>query len=174
MFRPLLLGLLVVVSGTAQAATLKLDVHAADENGHVRSHFVYNASGCHGDNVSPALEWHGAPEGTSGFAITVYDPDASGGWWHWVVLDIPAITDRLEEGATLPPGAFALKNSFGHARWDGPCPPPDDPPHHYVFTVYALDTAALGLPAIASPQDAKAAIAQHTLAKTSVTLTYGR
>lgn len=174
MFRTLILGLLVAAAGTAQAATFKLEVHAADTHDHVRRHFVYNASGCHGDNVSPAMAWQGAPENTSGYAVTVYDPDARGGWWHWIVLDIPSIADQLKQGAMLPPGAYALKNSFGHARWDGPCPPPGDPPHHYVFTVYALDTAALGLPADASPEAAKAAITQHTLAKAQVTYTYGR
>lgn len=174
MFRPLLLSLLVAVTGMAQAATFKLETHAGDANGHVRKHFVYNASGCHGDNVSPALSWHGAPKGTRGFAVTVYDPDANGGWWHWIVLDIPPTTHQLKQGAMLPPGAFAVKNSFGHARWDGPCPPADDPPHHYIFTVYALDTAALGLASDASPLRAKTALDKHNLGQASVTLTYGR
>lgn len=174
MSRLLLLSLLVALSGTAQAATFKLKVNAADAHGHVRRHFVYKASGCHGGNVSPSLAWHGAPKGTRGFAVTVYDPDAKGGWWHWIVLDIPRITQHIKQGGPLPPGAFALENSFGHARWDGPCPPADNPPHHYVFTVYALDTAALGLSADTTPAEAKIAMAKHILGKVSVTYTFGR
>lgn len=174
MSRLLLLSLLVALTGTVHAATFELKVNAADAHGHVRQHFVYNASGCHGGNVSPRLTWQGAPKGTTGFAVTVYDPDATGGWWHWIVLDIPQIAHQIKPGGPLPPGAFALKNSFGHARWDGPCPPTDDSPHHYVFTIYALDTAALGLSADATPAEAKAALAKHSLGKASVTYTYDR
>ncbi len=170
----LLLGLTAAAAATAQAATFKLDVHAGDAQGHVRSEFVYNQSGCQGENMSPTIDWEGAPDNASGYAVTVHDPDADGGWWHWIVLDIPPTTHRLKQGEPLPPGAFALKNSFGHEQWDGPCPPVGDPPHHYVFTVYALDTAALGVAATDSPAAAKAAIVKHTLAKASVTLTYGR
>lgn len=174
MFRILLLGLLVAVTSTAQAATFKLEVQAADSHDRIEQRHVYNADGCHGDNQSPALRWENAPKDTSGFAVTVYDPDAGDGWWHWVVMDIPAIYRHIGKDKMLPPGAFALKNSFGHARWDGPCPPAGDPAHHYEFTVYALDTAALGLTADTSPEEAKAAIARHTLDKARVTYTYKR
>ena len=35
-----------------------------------------------------------------------------------------------------------VNNDFGDPSYDGPCPPAGVPPdaHHYVFTVYALDT----------------------------------
>lgn len=168
------LTLLITLSGAAHAGQFSLRVDAADADGRIRQPFVYDASGCHGDNVSPALAWSDAPKGTSGFAVTVYDPDAADGWWHWIVLDIPLITHQLKQGEPLPPSAFALANSFGHTRWDGPCPPKADPPHHYVFTVYALDTAALGLTRSATPAAAKAAIEEHAIDKASVTLTYGR
>ncbi len=174
MFRTLFLALLVAATGPVQAATFKLEVHAADADGRIERVHVYNASGCRGDNRSPTLRWENPPEGTSGYAVTVYDPDAEGGWWHWVVLDIPAITTRIDEDGTLPPGAFALKNSFGHPGWDGPCPPKGDAPHHYRFTVYALDTAALALTAETSPEEAMAAIRRHALGKAQVTYTYGR
>jgi Raf kinase inhibitor-like YbhB/YbcL family protein len=174
MIRTLLLTLLVAVTGTAQAATFKLQAHAADANGHIKKQYVYNASGCDGDNVSPAIRWKHPPKNTRAFALTVYDPDAKGGWWHWVVLDIPQMTHDLKQGGPLPAGAFALKNSFGHERWDGPCPPKGDKPHHYVFTIYALDVAALGLAADASREDLKDTLATHTLGKAHVTYTYGR
>ncbi len=62
-----------------------------------------------GGDVSPALSWSGVPSNAQSLAITVFDPDAgSDGWWHWVVVDIPAKTTALAQGAglgKLPDGA---------------------------------------------------------------------
>jgi phosphatidylethanolamine-binding protein (PEBP) family uncharacterized protein len=48
-------------------------------------------AGCGGKNISPALSWSGAPNGTKSFALSIYDPDAptGSGYWHWVVFNIP-------------------------------------------------------------------------------------
>src|SRR5881397_409127 len=82
---------------------------------------VFNSFGCSGKNVSPALKWSGAPKDTKSFAVTVYDPDAptGSGWWHWVVINIPATATELPEGAGgtdakgLPAGAVQGKTDFG-------------------------------------------------------------
>lgn len=113
---------------------------------------VYNGFGCKGENISPALEWSGAPEGTKSFALLCHDPDAptgGAGWWHWLVVNIPASATRLEkdagraDGSKLPEGAVQVTTDFGSPGWGGPCPPAGDKPHRYIFTLYALKTERL-------------------------------
>ncbi len=96
-----------------------------------------------GEDVSPALEWSGVPDGTGSFAVVVHDPDAPlvDGFTHWVAYNIPSDATGLPEGDD---GATAGENSFGNQGYNGPAPPPGHGPHHYYFWVYALD-ADLGL-----------------------------
>jgi hypothetical protein len=45
---------------------------------------VFNGMDCKGNNISPEVQWQGAPAGTKSYALTMYDPDAptGSGWWH--------------------------------------------------------------------------------------------
>jgi len=114
--------------------------------------------------------------------LTIYDPDAptGSGWWHWVVINIPANVNKLPANAgaihstTLPAGAVQVRSDFGMAAWGGPCPPKGDKPHHYIFTVYALKTDKLDIPASASAALAGYMIHSNMLGKTSFTVRYGR
>lgn len=143
---------------------------------------VFNGFGCTGKNTSPALQWSGAPAGTKSFALTVYDPDAptGSGWWHWVVYNIPATATGLPEGAGnadgkgLPAGAVQGRTDFGSAAFGGACPPPGDKPHRYVFTVFALKTDKIDVPADASAALIGFMVHANTLANASFTAHYGR
>ena len=59
---------------------------------------------CDGEDISPALSWSGAPEGTRYFALVMDDPDAPGGTFtHWVIFNIPADSQGLAEAVAPPP-----------------------------------------------------------------------
>jgi Raf kinase inhibitor-like YbhB/YbcL family protein len=158
------------------AHATEFQVQVAGEHGRLSLSSSFRGFGCTGDNRAPAVHWQHAPAGTRSYALTVYDPDAptGSGWWHWVVINLPASSTALPPGGSLPAGAFAVRNDYGQASWGGPCPPEGDAPHHYIFTVYALDVAGLELPKDASPALAGFMIHSHMLGKAQVTLTYGR
>jgi Raf kinase inhibitor-like YbhB/YbcL family protein len=141
---------------------------------------VYDRSGCHGGNTSPALFWSHRPAGTRSFAVLLLDPDApGGGWWHWAVFDIPATVRSLPAGAgdparhLLPAGAIQVRNDWGSVGYGGPCPPPG-PPHHYHLMLYALRLARLGLDASASAAQVAARVHAHALGEAQIVGLYGR
>ena len=107
---------------------------------------------CEGADISPPLEWSGAPSGTKSFALIVDDPDAPDPakpqrvYVHWVVYNIPASTTKLAENAAksgLPSGAMQGSNDWGKQTYGGPCPPIGR--HRYFFKLFVLDTELKGL-----------------------------
>lgn len=119
-------------------------------------------------------------------------------FYHWVLVDIPAGVSVIEEGAdsgevtaggkgqtTGPHGSRRGINNFtdwftgdadmggDYYGYDGPCPPWNDSiPHHYIFTVYALDIDRCPVEGRFGGPEVVAAIEGHVLAQASITGSY--
>ncbi len=120
---------------------------------------------CKGQNMSPPLIIEGVPAGTDSLALVLHDPDAPhGDFLHWAVWDINIDMDELPENA-VPDGTVLGMNDFGKLRYDGPCPPSGT--HRYMFDLYALDSP-LGLSEGAPEEDIRQALADHAIAKTTL------
>jgi len=132
--------------------------------------------GCGGGNQSPHLKWDGAPAGTKSFSVTCFDPDAptGSGFWHWVVVNIPATATELPLGAGstapggLPAKALQVRTDFGKPGYGGPCPPEGDHPHRYLFTVHAVGVDALPVTADTSAAVVGFQLHFNTLAKATL------
>lgn len=132
-----------------------------------------------GQNLSPEFQWSGAPAGTQSFVLAYIDrhPIARG-WVHWLVINIPATTSRLPEGASgtrMPLGAVELKNSFGTVGYGGPQPPPGSGVHKYEATLYALSVPELpGIGPDATWAEVQKAMRGKVLGQASVYGTFER
>ncbi len=119
-----------------------------------------------GGEVSPPLAWSNVPDGVQSFVLIVHDVDAAIGnglddILHWMVWNIPATATGLPEGVPQGPeladGARQISATGPFYR--GPGAAAAGPAHHYVFELFALDTATLDVPAVgASPPQTRAAV----------------
>ena len=175
--------LLCACAGSVHAAGFALSSPDIKPKATIKAAQVFNGFGCTGDNISPALVWKNPPKGTKSFALQVHDPDAptgGSGWWHWVVFNLPADATGLAQGVgdpaagRLPAGAIQSRTDFGVPGWGGPCPPPGDKPHRYVFTVHALGLDRMGLEADAPAAMVGFTINAHRLGSASFTAYFGR
>lgn len=138
--------------------------------------------------VSPPLSWEGVPKGARSLALVVTDPDVPEmfnfprNFFHWILFDIPPSATSLEEGASpkgrLPTGAKELNSDFvtfgipGFGKGYGP-PWPPDAEHRYVFTLYALKCADLGIPDSADHAEFSKALLPQTIMTATCVGLYG-
>jgi Raf kinase inhibitor-like YbhB/YbcL family protein len=100
-----------------------------------------------GGEISPGIQWSGAPQGTASYVLTFQDADtvvanSTDGLLHWMVWNIPGTATNLAQGQA---DGFELENgirqiSVSGSRYRGPGAPAAGPLHHYILEVYALDT----------------------------------
>lgn len=127
-------------------------------------------------NLSPPLDWSGAPEGTRSYVLVVEDPDAPRGTFrHWAAYDTSADRMRLDEGAGRLAGDLAHGvNDFGNACYDGPQPPAGHGTHHYHFRLAALDVDRLDVRPRERADAAWQAAQPHSLEQAELVGTYER
>lgn len=131
---------------------------------------------CDGRDISPPLQWSGAPAETKSFALICDDPDAPMGTWvHWVIFDIPAAVSGLSENVSpqeeVPGAGKNGKNSWQRLGYGGPCPPSGT--HRYYFKLYALD-AMLNLRPGTTKEGLLKAMKGHVLSEAQVMGKYKR
>ncbi|PYE15163.1 PBP family phospholipid-binding protein [Williamsia limnetica] len=129
-----------------------------------------------GLDVSPSLEWSGAPLGTLSYAVTAHDLN---GRCYWAVADISGgVTSLVVDagngsGERLPSVARQLRNDLGYARYVGPAPAALGLPGRFIFAVHAVDVGRLPLRTHAGPCELTAALDGHEVGRATLTAAYG-
>lgn len=163
--------------GAAPAGpAMTLTVEGFPDGGDVPVKFSQAAPGvATGEGLSPAISWANAPAGTQSFFLNMRDMDVARNKTtddqaHWVVWNIPATATGLPEGVPKGPklanGAYQF--SATGQMYRGPGAAANGPKHHYMFELYALDTAIDVQPAadaFESRANVMKAIQGHVLAK---------
>lgn len=153
---------------------LKVTIPGFSDGGSIPT--TYGCSAGKNPNLSPAINWSGAPEGTQSFAVILHDTDLQMGpedVLHWAIYNIPGTATGLPEGVPvkdkLDDGSAQLQNIGRGNGYFNPCPPPPTV-HHYIFEVYALDAKID--PAPANRADLLKAMVGHVRAKGTYVGTY--
>ena len=157
------------------AMTMTINSPAFPPNGEIPKRYT-----CDGEDISPALDWSGLPEGAKSMVLIVDDPDAPDPaapkmtWVHWVLYNIPSEASGLAEGVRsedLPKATKEGLNDWKRTGYGGPCPPIGR--HRYFHKLYALDIV---LPDLGKPnkKELEKAIEGNILAKAELVGTYQR
>jgi len=117
---------------------------------------------CEGQDINPPLLIKDIPSLTESLSLIVDDPDAPAGTWvHWVVFNIPLISEIKENSV---PGKSGI-NTINEKKYHGPCPPSGV--HRYFFKLYALDVI-LDLKEGASKGALEKAMQGHVITETEL------
>ncbi|MCU1395134.1 MAG: hypothetical protein JWM34_3562 [Ilumatobacteraceae bacterium] len=128
---------------------------------------------CNGADVSPAVSWLGAPDGTVEMALELVDTDANN-FVHWIIAGLDPTNPSIPQGSA-PVGAIEGLNGFSTATvpsvgYKGPCPPAGAT-HHYRATLYAL-SQQVELPTGSSASDLQSVIDSSAIGAAQVTGVY--
>lgn len=155
---------------------MEIQSTAFEDGGKIPIQYVMVDAG--GKNLSIPLSWKNVPPGTKSLALSIVDPHpVAQNWVHWLLINIPANTTSLEEGASgkrMPPGTMELKNSFGQMGYGGPQPPKGSGEHPYVMTLYALNVERIDLGSNPSLSAFKKALDGKVIQSASITGKYER
>ena len=125
---------------------------------------------CDGAGTAPTITWRDVQDAVE---LVLFVEDTDAGFTHWTAYGISAAGGSgLAPHGEFPTGTEYGKNSAGKIGWTPPCPPKGDDPHHYVFSLYALDEAT-ALPRGADPDEVRAKLA-GAVARGTFTGTYAR
>ncbi len=125
-----------------------------------------------GERINPQLDFGNMPAGVKSLTLIMEDPDAPRGTFdHWIIFNLPKDTRSIKEKEP-PAGANFGKNSAGRTGYVPPSPPPGKV-HHYIFTLYALDTI-LPLKDGVDKLAVRKAMGGHILAEAALTGLYKR
>ncbi|MBU0706474.1 YbhB/YbcL family Raf kinase inhibitor-like protein [Patescibacteria group bacterium] len=127
---------------------------------------------CDADNISPELSFSDVPVNAKSLVLISNDPDAakSGGWTHWVIINMTPDTAGIGENSK-PNSGLETTTDFGKPGYGAPCPPSGS--HRYYFYLYALDTT-LDLPVTVTKDDVETAMEGHIIEKAELMGNYER
>jgi Raf kinase inhibitor-like YbhB/YbcL family protein len=161
-------GFVISANGEADNAMLPAAMgYDKLDSGGVRS--------CGGVNQAPGFSWANPPAKTTSYAILELDPDGRGGLGvsHWVIYNIPGSATGIST-AEIAAGKYTPgRGSNDFVGYRGPCPPPGDAPHHYVVTLFALDSAP-DFPTGLDRDGTLAAMKGHILGATTTIMRFQR
>jgi len=127
---------------------------------------------CVGENVSPPLQWSGAPENTKSFVLLMFDPEGRNGLGvsHWVAYGIaPTVTGFAEGEVSKESDKYVGgKSTMGLGHYAGPCTPSGTGYHHYTFTLIATDLEPTSLKPGLTRDEVFAALNGHALKATGL------
>lgn len=137
---------------------MKITSTAFQNNGKIPSKYT-----CVGEDINPPLKIEDIPQNTKSLVLIIDDPDAPSQdpWVHWVVYDIP-ILSQINENSV--PGIQGI-NNFKKISYGGPCPPSGT--HRYFFKLYALDIK-LNLSEGKSKAEIEEAMREHVITTTEL------
>lgn len=158
----------VILMSSAIGAQLTITTAAFNNNGPIPENYT-----CDGQEDSPALVFSNIPANAKSLVLLCSDPDApTGSWYHWAIYNMDPKTTELKMNEKPSSGVLA-KNSYGKTQYSGPCPPKGSIPHHYIFTLYALDNV-LSFPSTPDAQIVEKAIKNHVIQSTKLVGIYKR